>query len=170
MSTRPKQQLLQTSPEASLTASTSPSIASTVPMASPSVRRSAWTQDSPSVSYRNSLRNSVMRDTCTPIRQLMRRRSRSKSRSRIFGLDGCLGTGSSLTRIVILRWRRRGHHRGPAQATAHDQSCPSPHLSAGEGRGSQHLAALHVGLHAVGGGAGDDLLSCAMGPLTGLRM
>ena len=37
-----------------------------------SVRRSARTQDSPSVSYRDSLRHSVMRDTCTPVRQLVR--------------------------------------------------------------------------------------------------
>eukprot|EP00092_Neocalanus_flemingeri_P039670 GFUD01043202.1.p1 GENE.GFUD01043202.1~~GFUD01043202.1.p1 ORF type:complete len:675 (+),score=266.97 GFUD01043202.1:78-2102(+) len=84
MAMRPNRQLLE-SPKVSLNASTSPSIASTVPMASPSVRRSARNQESPSVNYRDSLRSSLMRDT--PLRQLGRRRSRSRSRSRIFGLD-----------------------------------------------------------------------------------
>jgi len=82
MAMRPKRQLIE-SPSGSInTSSTSPSIASTVPMASPSVRRSARIQESPSVSYRDNLR---ARARETPLRQLGR--SRSRSRSRIFGLD-----------------------------------------------------------------------------------
>jgi len=82
MAMRPKRQLIE-SPSGSVnTSSTSPSIASTVPMASPSVRRSARIQESPSVSYRDNL---GARARETPLRQIGR--SRSRSRSRIFGLD-----------------------------------------------------------------------------------
>jgi len=164
--------LLQ-SPEASLNASTSPSIASTVPMASPSIRRSARIQDSPSISYRDSLRSSVMRDTCTPVRQLGRRRSRSRSRSRIFGLDA-----SDRSRLDKNSDSEVEEEGGKDSTTVNPYkqiliTKVIPVLTSPKGKGvaaSLLLLFMLVFTQWVVGQGMTSIVSWVMGPLSGLRM
>lgn len=160
------------SPEASLNASTSPSIASTVPMASPSIRRSARIQDSPSISYRDSLRSSVMRDTCTPVRQLGRRRSRSRSRSRIFGLDA--SDRSRLDKNSDSEVEEEGG-KDPTANPYHQilMTKVIPVLKSPQGKGvaaSLLLLFMLVFTQWVVGQGMTSIVSWVVGPLSGMRM
>jgi len=171
MAMRPKRQLIESPTGSVNTSSTSPSIASTVPMASPSVRRSARIQESPSVSYRDNLR---VRARETPLRQLGR--SRSRSRSRIFGLD------------VSEQSRLLDKHSDSETEADRDEPSQSqllapyqklfmekvlPILTSQRGRGvaaSLLLLIMLVFTQWVVGKGIASVLSWAMGPISGLRV
>jgi len=169
---RPKRQLIETSPAASVnTSSTSPSIASTVPMASPSVRRSARIQESPSINYSN-LRTRAKE---TPIRQLGRRRSRSRSRSRIFGLDATDQFGldkHSDSEVEVDRQEVNQPHSFIAyQKMILDTILPV--LTSPRGKGvaaSLLLLLMLVFTQWVVGKGIVSIVSWSMGPISGLRM
>jgi len=172
MTMRPKRQLIETSPAASVnTSSTSPSIASTVPMASPSVRRSARIQESPSINY-SSLRS---RGKETPIRQLGRRTSRSRSRSRIFGLDPTDQFGldkHSDSEVEVDREEVNQPHSFIAyQKLFMDRILPV--LTSPRGKGvaaSLLLLLMLVFTQWVVGKGVVSLVTWSMGPISGLRM
>jgi len=171
MAMRPKRQLIE-SPSGSInTSSTSPSIASTVPMASPSVRRSARIQESPSVSYRDNLR---ARARETPLRQLGR--SRSRSRSRIFGLDvseqsRLLDKHSDSETEAERDEPTQSHLTIPYQKLFIEKVLPILTSPRGKGVAASFLLLIMLVFTqwVVGKGIA-SVMSLAMGPISGLRI